>query len=97
MPQTEEELITGEQVAKNAKVTELTIERWRRTGVIPYLWLGPRTIRYRWSDVVAALEQVSNEPKAQEIRVEHSRRGRIRAKLLHEENAVRRSKEKASA
>jgi hypothetical protein len=96
MPRTEEELLTGEQVAQNAKVTEPTIERWRREGVIPYLWLGHRTIRYRWSDVVAALEQLSNEPKAQEIRVEHSKRGRLRAKSMHAIVAARRAEERSS-
>jgi hypothetical protein len=88
-----EELLTGEQLAKDIKVTELTIERWRREGRIPIIWIGHRTIRYRLSDVVAALEQAANAPKAREIRAKHSERGRVRAKSLHAEMAVRRSQE----
>jgi len=96
MPRTEEELLTGEQLAKKIIVSELTIERWRRKGRIPIIWLGHRTIRYRLSEVVAALQQAANTPKAREFRAKHSERGRARAKALHAEMAVRRAEEGSS-
>jgi len=93
MPQNDEELLTGEQLGEKLKVPELTIEKWRREGRIPIIWLGHRTLRYRLSDVVAALQQAANTPKARELRAKHSERGRERAKALHAEMAVRRAQE----
>lgn len=91
MPQNDEELLTAEQLGEKLKVPLLTIEKWRRAGQIPILWLGHRTLRYRLSDVVTALQQVANSPQVRERRAKHSERGRERAKALHTEMAIRRS------
>ena len=36
-----------------------TLRRWESWGILRPLWLGPRTIRYRQSDVEAALCQAA--------------------------------------
>jgi hypothetical protein len=91
-----EELLTSEQLAKIIKVSGFTVEDWRRKGVIPHFWLGHRTIRYRLSDVIAALEQAAGAAEAQQMRAEQSQRGRIRAKSLHKVMAVRKAEEGSS-
>lgn len=55
----QEKLLTTKQVADLLGVHEHTIVEWRRHGLadLPYLKLGSRAIRYRWSDVAAWLEQ----------------------------------------
>src|ERR1700730_4102293 len=93
MPQNDEELLTSEQLGEKLKVTLLTVEKWRREDRIPVIWLGHRTVRYRLSDVVTALQQAANTPKARKLRAKHSERGRERAKALHAEMAIRRAEE----
>ncbi|QQL43706.1 helix-turn-helix domain-containing protein [Sulfuriroseicoccus oceanibius] len=51
----DESLITTRELARRLKVTERTIENWRRDGRIPALKIG-RAVRFLWSDVIDALK-----------------------------------------
>lgn len=55
-------LITGVQLAKRLDVGGETIRQWRKRGLIPFIKINSRTIRYDWWDVVATLK--AREPDA---------------------------------
>ena len=54
--ETQEEYITKEEVAARLKKTARTVENWQRRGYIPFVKIG-KSVVYRWSDVLAHLEQ----------------------------------------
>lgn len=55
-------LLTRAAVAERIGVAVRTIERWTRSGVGPEpIKLGPRTVRYRASDVEAWMTQCGSE------------------------------------
>jgi hypothetical protein len=51
----EGELLTEAELARPLGETPRTIRNWRHKGIIPYLVLGHRSIRYRLDAVLAAL------------------------------------------
>jgi hypothetical protein len=51
------ELKTEAELARALGERERTIRNWRCKGIIPYLTLGHRSIRYRLDAVLAALEK----------------------------------------
>jgi excisionase family DNA binding protein len=51
MIETNEKLISAATAAKAMGVSECTVRRWVRTGAIPGMRLGKKTIRLRMSDV----------------------------------------------
>lgn len=53
----QEPLITKRETARLAAVSTRTIENWGRQRLIPVFRIGGRTVRYRWSDVAAALDR----------------------------------------
>ena len=54
------ELLTKKELAKRLKVCERTIENMCNEGTIPRIVFG-RSVRFKWSDVLAALETPKNE------------------------------------
>jgi hypothetical protein len=53
------ELKTEAELARKLGEEERTVRNWRYRGLIPYLSLGHRSIRYRLDAVLAALEKRS--------------------------------------
>lgn len=51
-----DDLLTADELAERLKVQPRTIREWTREGKIPARRLSHKVIRYRLSDVVAALE-----------------------------------------
>jgi hypothetical protein len=50
-------LKTEEEIAVALGEEARTIRTWRHAGVIPFVQLGYRTIRYRLADVIKAIEK----------------------------------------
>lgn len=58
MSDTEEFLTTGE-AARVLRVSKLTLKNWRDRGEgPPHVRLGPKTIRYRLSSLMAYLDEI---------------------------------------
>lgn len=55
------DLLTSAEVASLARVSHVTLQRWRDAGKLPYIRVG-RTIRYRREDVDALLSPTT-EPQ----------------------------------
>ena len=51
------EIIDTCEMSRRLSVCEATIKNYRRRGLLPYVVLG-RTVRFRWSSVVQALERM---------------------------------------
>jgi hypothetical protein len=51
------ELKTEAELSRKLGEEERTVRNWRYKGMIPYLRLGHRSIRYRLDAVLAALEK----------------------------------------
>ena len=49
------QLLTTRELARRLKVTERTIENWRKDGRIPALKIG-RAVRFLWSEVIDSLK-----------------------------------------
>ncbi len=53
-----DDLLTTSQLSKLIGRSNTSLERDRRYGIgIPYITIGKRSIRYRYSDVIAYLEK----------------------------------------
>jgi hypothetical protein len=50
-----EDLIRERACAKHLDVSHRTLEGWRKKGLVPYLRITSRSIRYRLADVLRAL------------------------------------------
>jgi hypothetical protein len=55
-------------VAKAMTVSERTVDYWREQGIIPYLSLGNRFIRFDLNEVRQALERYKVEARAKRQR-----------------------------
>ena len=55
-------LLTDEQLARAIGATPRQIRAWRLRRLIPSIRLGYRTIRFRLSSVIDALERRSTKP-----------------------------------
>jgi excisionase family DNA binding protein len=53
-PPLADEVLTKPELAKRLQLSTRTIDQWMRLRRLPYLKLG-KTVRFRWSDVVAHL------------------------------------------
>ena len=49
-------LLTEPEMASHLRICRRQLHTWRKKGIIPYLKIG-RTVRFRLSDVEAALEK----------------------------------------
>jgi len=56
-------LIDSKELAKLSTISCRSLERLRHDGVIPYYKIGPRMIRYRPDEVLAALERTKVSPR----------------------------------
>ncbi len=56
-PRNELDLITESQLADLMKICKRQVYNWRMAGIIPYFKLG-KAVRFRASDVMAALEKM---------------------------------------
>ena len=54
------EVLTKKELAKRLKVCERTVETMCNEGTIPRIVFG-RNVRFKWSDVLAALEASSTD------------------------------------
>lgn len=55
-----DQLVTKEQAAKLLAVSEWTVDRWRRQGVLRGVVLSERIIRYRMGDVRQLIRERSS-------------------------------------
>lgn len=51
-----DEMLEKPETANRLKVSKRTLDAWMRGGLVPYLKIG-KTVRFRWPDVVAHLQQ----------------------------------------
>lgn len=49
------DLLTTQEVAEMCRVTPSTVARWAKSGVLPAITIGPRTLRFRRGDVESLL------------------------------------------
>lgn len=49
-------LLTVKEAAELLGVTRHTLERWGHSGHLPRVEVGPRTVRYRASDIAALID-----------------------------------------
>lgn len=57
-----ERLLTTDEVAEQLRVTRRTVENWRSRGLLPSPIKFAQSIRWRQSDIDAAIEQARIEP-----------------------------------
>ena len=58
-----EPLLTAKEVAQGWRVCTRTLRRWSELGILRPVRLSARCIRYRASDVVAAVSRMSGTDK----------------------------------
>jgi hypothetical protein len=51
------ELLSEPELAERLGEASKTVRHWRVNGIIPYMVLGHKTIRYRLENVLAALDK----------------------------------------
>ena len=51
------ELLTKALAAKYLNIKQRTLDDWRAEGIVPYIMIGPRFIRFRKSDLDELLER----------------------------------------
>jgi len=56
-------LIDSKELARLTTISCRSLERLRHDGVIPFHKIGPRMIRYRFDEVLAALERTKVSPR----------------------------------
>jgi predicted DNA-binding transcriptional regulator AlpA len=61
-------LLTEPALAEKLGMSLTTVRRLRRSRAIPYIPLGPRSVRYFWPDVERWLKDKTVEPQADEER-----------------------------
>jgi excisionase family DNA binding protein len=49
--------LTSKQLASRWMVTEMTLRRWRSSGRLPAVRIGPRRLLFRMADVLALEEK----------------------------------------
>jgi excisionase family DNA binding protein len=49
--------LTSKQLASRWMVTEMTLRRWRSSGLLPAVRIGPRRLLFRMADVLAHEEK----------------------------------------
>lgn len=59
-----DDLLTTAEVAEACRVSTATVTRWLDSGHLPGIKVGPRTFRFRRSDVAALLAPEPNEATA---------------------------------
>lgn len=64
----ETELLTCEEVGARLRVRPGTVRLWTRAGRIPAVRIGPKTIRYDWRAVRAALDGTGEPNPEREAR-----------------------------
>lgn len=57
-------LLTVDEVADVLRVNPRTVERWSAEGRLQRVDLGPRTVRYRATDVAALIDPTHSEAPA---------------------------------
>ena len=51
----QDDLVRERTCAKHLDISHRTLEEWRRKGIVPYLRITSRSIRYRLADVLQSL------------------------------------------
>ena len=60
-------ILDARQLARHLGVHKKTVLKWGRDGVIPRCVIGPQTIRFKWADVLDALDgYVEHRPEPSE-------------------------------
>ena len=52
-----EDLLRERACAKHLDISHRTLEAWRKQGLVPYLRITSKSIRYRLADVLQALQE----------------------------------------
>jgi len=50
-------LLTKPEVAERLQVTLRTVDSWMAEGVIPFIRIGRKAIRFDWNEVMEAIKQ----------------------------------------
>ncbi len=50
-----EGLLTKFDISSRLRISTRSVDEWMRKGRIPYLKIGGKTVRFRWSDVLEKL------------------------------------------
>jgi predicted site-specific integrase-resolvase len=50
-------LLDKRGLAYRAQISTRTVDTWMKKGLIPFLKIGGKTVRFRWGDVVAKLNE----------------------------------------
>ena len=53
----DEELLTKKEVCQRLRLGDRTVDRWMRAGRLPFHRLGKKILRFRWHEILAALER----------------------------------------
>jgi excisionase family DNA binding protein len=51
----EDGLLTKRELAERLQISLRTCDSWMRNGRVPYFKIGPKTVRFRWNDVLEKL------------------------------------------
>ena len=51
----QDDLLRERACAKHLDISHRTLEEWRKRGIVPYLRITSRSIRYRLADVLQSL------------------------------------------
>ena len=54
-----DEILEKRELAGRLKISTRTLDQWMRDGLVPFLKIGRKTVRFRWVDVLAHLEGAS--------------------------------------
>jgi excisionase family DNA binding protein len=53
------ELLTAEEVGRKLSIQPATVLLWARSRKIPSVQISGKVVRFRWADVVAALDKAN--------------------------------------
>lgn len=70
-------LIDSRELARLTMISCRSLERLRHDGVIPFHKIGPRMIRYRPEEVLAALERTRVSPRPFARRKQTTNKGNL--------------------
>jgi len=56
-----EEILTAEQLGKRLRIKSGTVKVWARKGIIPAMRPTPKILRFKWTEVLAALGGIRDD------------------------------------
>lgn len=56
-----EDLLNAEELSHVLDVRPATVRKWAKDGIIPVIRISPKTIRFCYGDVLAALRELTTQ------------------------------------